>query len=158
MGKNEESPVNQRVAEIFREKKVRQIDFCKGTGFSEKNLSNLLTGKVKNTSPDFFVAFAQYFPDVNLRWLFLGQGQKYMSETEMENSKNMSAAERQNLMAIIGEKDVKLIGNQRQIDEVYQSLVELARIIEGLPVMQTNQEEWRHLKEKMEEGLRKLLE
>ena len=78
MGKNEESPVNQRVAEVFREKKVRQIDFCKGTGFSEKNPSNLLTGKVKNTSPDFFVAFARYFPDVNLRWLFLGQGEKYL--------------------------------------------------------------------------------
>ena len=156
MGKNEESPVNQRVAGIFREKKVRQIDFCKATGFSEKNLSNLLTGKVKNTSPDFFVAFAGYFPDVNLRWLFLGEGEKYLSEAEMATSQNMSAAERQNLMAIIGEKDVKLIGNQRQIREVYQSLMELARIIEGLPVMQANQKEWQHLKEKLEEGLRKL--
>ena len=158
MGKNEDSLVNKRVAEIFWEKKVRQIDFCKWTGFNDKNLSNLLTGKVKNTSPDFFVSFARFFPDVNLRWLFLGEGERYLSEKEMAAAMNMSAAERQNLMATIGEKDVKLIGNQRQLREICRSLMGLARIIEGLPAMQAKREEWQHLKEKMDEGLRKLQE
>ncbi|MEZ4957648.1 MAG: hypothetical protein R2825_29080 [Saprospiraceae bacterium] len=156
MVKESELFVNQRIIEIFDEKKIRQIDFCNETGYSEKNLSNLLTGKVKKTSPEFFVAFAQIFPDINLRWLFLGEGNKYLTHKELAVARDVSPDEKTKLLTIIGEKDVELRNSKSIMKAAFDSLTEVAKTLERLPIIQENAQEWASLREAFNAGLRKL--
>lgn len=64
-------------------KEFSQKYFSDVTGFSEKNVSNIVKGLVLQPKSDFFVAIAQSFPELNLRWLLIGEGEMFHGENEM---------------------------------------------------------------------------
>lgn len=52
------------------------------TGLSEKAISNVIKGRTKFPKYDFFQAIAQHFPNVNLRWLIIGEGEMHFNSED----------------------------------------------------------------------------
>ncbi len=90
----------QRLKFYFDSKKIQRKDFCQKTGYSEKNLSNALTGSVKLPRIDLIESLIRYDPNLNIRWLLLGEGEmmlnteKEHSQMEKPNSKKLDLKQR----------------------------------------------------------------
>jgi hypothetical protein len=56
------------------------LEFSQITGYGEKSLSNFLTGRVKYPKIDLIDAVIRNFPDLNLIWLFTGEGEMFTNE------------------------------------------------------------------------------
>ena len=56
------------------------MEFSQITGYGEKSLSNFLTGRVKYPKIDLIDAVIRNFPDLNLIWLFTGEGEMFTNE------------------------------------------------------------------------------
>ena len=66
--------IGDRFVIFLREKKINQKDFCKLTGYGQQSLSKLVQGKTPNPGVQLFVLVGQHFPELNLRWLIMGEG------------------------------------------------------------------------------------
>ena len=78
--------VSDRFLFFLREKKISQKEFCKITGYGVQSLSKFVNGSTSNPGVQLFILTAQHFPDVNIKWLMLGEG-------EMWNGENGNAGE-----------------------------------------------------------------
>ena len=74
--------IKDRLAFFLNSKQLTQAEFSRITGYHQKNISGFLTGTVKMPKIDLMVALATHFPELNLRWLLLG-------ESEMINTKTI---------------------------------------------------------------------
>lgn len=70
-----ETTINQRVRRFFENKKISQKLFSEVTGYDEKSISNIVNDKTKYPKADFFQALAIHYPEINLRWLLIGEGE-----------------------------------------------------------------------------------
>lgn len=70
-----ETTINQRVKRFFESKKISQKLFSEVTGYDEKSISNIVNDKTQYPKADFFQAFAIHYPEINLRWLLIGEGE-----------------------------------------------------------------------------------
>jgi transcriptional regulator with XRE-family HTH domain len=68
-----QSSINQRFTQTLTLKKMDQKKFSELANITEATISNIAKGKTKDPKADFFIAFAKVFPDINLRWLLLGE-------------------------------------------------------------------------------------
>ena len=69
--------VSDRFLYFLREKQLSQTDFGNTTGFPQYNLSRFIAGKVKSPKIELITALVQYFPELNLRWLLIGEGEMF---------------------------------------------------------------------------------
>lgn len=60
---------------------LKQYKFAEKIGKSKSYLSEIESGK-KNPGVDFLIAIKNSFPQVNLEWLFTGQGEMFVSERQ----------------------------------------------------------------------------
>jgi transcriptional regulator with XRE-family HTH domain len=67
--------VKNRFEFFLNSKDLTQAEFSRITSYHPKNISGFLTGTVKMPKIDFTIALATYFPELNLRWLLLGEGE-----------------------------------------------------------------------------------
>jgi transcriptional regulator with XRE-family HTH domain len=79
--------LRERLNQFLLEKNLSQSEFARQTGYHQKNISGFLTGTVKMPKVDLMVALATHFPELNLRWLLLGEGEMINSKT-IEIDKN----------------------------------------------------------------------
>jgi transcriptional regulator with XRE-family HTH domain len=68
-----QSTVNQRFAFWLDFIKLNQKQFCETTGLLPATISNIANGRTEQPKSDFFEALLKYFPELNLRWLLLGE-------------------------------------------------------------------------------------
>lgn len=62
---------------FLRDKGVSQKEFSDTTGYLRQSLSKIVTGKTKMPKSDFIIALMKSYPDLNLKWLLLGEGEMY---------------------------------------------------------------------------------
>lgn len=79
--------IKNRLETFLNSKDLSQAEFSRITGYHPKNISGFLTGTVKLPKIDLVVALATHFPELNLRWLLLGEGEMINSKT-IEIDKN----------------------------------------------------------------------
>jgi transcriptional regulator with XRE-family HTH domain len=92
--------IGKRLAVLLKEKGMTQKSFSKKINYREQSVSNLITGQTKNPRTDLIIRTVAAFPEVNLRWLLLGEGemlkegmsiadetQHELDNLRMENSK-----------------------------------------------------------------------
>ncbi|MFK7948171.1 MAG: helix-turn-helix domain-containing protein [Saprospiraceae bacterium] len=72
--------VNERFKRFLQHKGLSQTDFSQITGYGEKSLSNFLTGRVKYPKIDLIDAVIRNFSELNLTWLFTGEGEMFTNE------------------------------------------------------------------------------
>jgi transcriptional regulator with XRE-family HTH domain len=72
--------INSRFKKFLQHKGLSQLEFSQITGYGEKSLSNFLTGRVKYPKIDLIDAVIRNFPDLNLIWLFTGEGEMFTNE------------------------------------------------------------------------------
>ena len=72
--------VADRFVQFLREKKITQKEFEELTGFSAKNISNWLNGKVKSPRIELITALLSHFPEFNIEWLLLGREEMWVEE------------------------------------------------------------------------------
>lgn len=75
--------VSDRFLYFLREKGLTQTEFETITGFPQHNLSRFITGKVKSPKIELITALLSHFPELNLRWLLIGEGEMFTSNNEM---------------------------------------------------------------------------
>ncbi|MGB1040901.1 MAG: helix-turn-helix domain-containing protein [Flavobacteriales bacterium] len=73
--------LRERFKLFLKEKRLTQIEFSRITGYHKKNISGFLTGTVQAPKMDFIILVAQYFPELNLRWLLLGDGEMFSKQS-----------------------------------------------------------------------------
>jgi transcriptional regulator with XRE-family HTH domain len=79
--------IKNRLEAFLNSKELSQAEFARITSYHPKNISGFLTGTVKLPKIDLVVALATHFPELNLRWLLLGEGEMINSKT-IEIDKN----------------------------------------------------------------------
>ena len=72
--------VRERFIELMKEKDFSQSHFCKVTGYSASGVTKFVTGRTQYPKQDFFEAVKKAWPDVNLNWLIMGEGPKYLTK------------------------------------------------------------------------------
>ena len=77
---NLQKTVIQNIRKYFAAKKIKQIDFCRSTNYSERTLSQFLSGRTKLPRLDLMEAFMKFDPTLNLRWLFFNEGEMFIDE------------------------------------------------------------------------------
>lgn len=75
----------QRLKIIMDESGVSQTELARQVNISDANLS-MKFSTAKEVSADFAIRILKVFPDLNLNWLYLGEGSKYKS-VEVEDLK-----------------------------------------------------------------------
>lgn len=75
--------ISDRFLHFLREKKISQIEFTQLTGIPQPTLSRFITGKVKSPKAELIIALANNFPELNLRWLLIGEDEMFISNNEM---------------------------------------------------------------------------
>lgn len=75
----------ERFALVLKEKGITQKSFSERTGYSEQSISKLMKGQTQSPKSDLIAQIAILFPDVNLRWLLLGEGEMFIDNQNGEN-------------------------------------------------------------------------
>ncbi|MEO0628251.1 MAG: helix-turn-helix transcriptional regulator [Bacteroidota bacterium] len=75
--------IANRVQAVIEDKGLKNSDFAKLTGYESSNLGHFLRGKTKKPSIDLAIGIARAFPEVNLYWLLLGEGEMYRPASEV---------------------------------------------------------------------------
>jgi transcriptional regulator with XRE-family HTH domain len=78
--------IGERFALILKEKGVTQKSFSERIGYSEQSISKLMKGQTLSPKADLIAQIAVLLPDVNLRWLLLGEGEMFI---ENKNDNNL---------------------------------------------------------------------
>jgi transcriptional regulator with XRE-family HTH domain len=76
--------VNQRFEKMLEVLKILPAHFAKKVGTDKNTVGNILSGKTKLPKADLFISIAKFFPEINLRWLLLGEGEMF-SDKEVGN-------------------------------------------------------------------------
>lgn len=92
--------IGERFALVLKKKGITQKSFSKRAKYSEQAISKLIKGQTQSPKADLIAEIAVLFPDVNLRWLIIGEGemlkegmsiadetQQALNELQKENSK-----------------------------------------------------------------------
>ena len=72
--------VSDRFLFFLREKKISQKEFCKITGYGVQSLSKFVNGSTSNPGVQLFILTAKHFPEVNIKWLMLGEGEMWNAD------------------------------------------------------------------------------
>jgi|AntRauTorckE5430_2_1112549.scaffolds.fasta_scaffold03327_5 transcriptional regulator with XRE-family HTH domain len=72
--------IGERLAILLKDKGISQKAFSKKIDYREQSISNLITGITKSPRADLVMEVARLFPDVNLRWLLLEEGEMFVNE------------------------------------------------------------------------------
>ena len=67
--------IGERFALVLKLKGVTQKSFSKQVRYSEQAISKLIKGQIQSPKADLIAQIAILFPDVNLRWLIVGEGE-----------------------------------------------------------------------------------
>jgi transcriptional regulator with XRE-family HTH domain len=115
-------PLSERIKEFLDEKEISQKDFCDKTGYNDRTFSNVLTGRTKVPKIDLVEAFIRFYPEVDIRWLILGDG-----EMETDTSAPVNIAD-------------KLESMESVIDHLSRKMVELDVLKEQVNKMKSGRE------------------
>ena len=77
---------NERFEQFLGMKRISQKDFAKRTGFPTYSLSKIITGTTKTPKIDLIIVLMQYFPELNLRWLLLEEGEMFIDKTPISST------------------------------------------------------------------------
>lgn len=69
-----QEPINQRFEKFLTTQRISQKLFSEITGINTGTVSDIFKGKTPLPKADFFQAFLMYFPEVNIKWLLIGEG------------------------------------------------------------------------------------
>lgn len=76
--------IGLRLKEIIVALKMRQKDFALKANTSEINISNIVTQKV-NPSSETLEAICKAYPEINVRWLLIGEGNMFNNVDSLPN-------------------------------------------------------------------------
>jgi transcriptional regulator with XRE-family HTH domain len=67
--------IGERFALVLKEKKVTQKSFAEKVGVTEQSITKLVKGQTQSPKADLIAQLTVMFPDLNLRWLLIGEGE-----------------------------------------------------------------------------------
>lgn len=67
-------PIYQRIKELAFRKNFSAVDVAESSDIKLRTAQNYLSGKPNNYPDSFLSWIARQYPEVNLRWLLLGEG------------------------------------------------------------------------------------
>ena len=122
-----ENTVNQRFKQLLDSKNISQKHFCELTGMPPATVSNIYKGQTMQPKSDFFEAIAIFFPEINLRWLLLGDEPMVLSEgagyviREPEGPGYQDGKEMQRMM--------------RTIEQLTETIAQLTKMVNDVPAL-----------------------
>ncbi len=72
--------VSDRFVLFMREQGLNQKDLAERINYPRTNLSNFVNGNVKSPKIDLLVALASEYPQLNINWLLLGEGNMWNND------------------------------------------------------------------------------
>ncbi|MEJ2596184.1 MAG: helix-turn-helix transcriptional regulator, partial [bacterium] len=100
--------MTERIQQLISDKKLSPTQFSDEIGIQRSSLSHVLSGRNK-PSLDFMLKIKTRFPEVNLDWLLLGEGNMYQQEDgEQESKESLSRADK-----ITEERDLSVETKQK---------------------------------------------
>jgi transcriptional regulator with XRE-family HTH domain len=77
--------IGKRFALILKEKGITQKSFSEKTKYSEQAISKLIKGQTQSPKADLIAQITVLLPDVNLRWLLVGEGEMLIDNQNVDN-------------------------------------------------------------------------
>ena len=77
--------IGERFALILKKKGVTQKSFSERTKYSEQAISKVIKGQTQSPKADLITEIAVSIPDVNLRWLLIGEGEMFIDNQNGDN-------------------------------------------------------------------------
>jgi transcriptional regulator with XRE-family HTH domain len=110
-----DTTISDRFLHLLRVKKVSQKEFEDLSGIPQPTLSRFITGKVRSPKVELITALVQYFPELNLRWLLIGEGEMFHAANDVtieQLSKDLEniKLENENLRKELMEAKDRIIG------------------------------------------------
>jgi transcriptional regulator with XRE-family HTH domain len=105
--------IGERFALVLKEKGITQKSFSEKTKYSEQAISKLIKGQTQSPKADLVAKIAVLLPDVNLRWLLVGEGEMFI-DNQNEESLNLE----------IGRLKDELLNSQNKVIELLEKLNE----------------------------------
>lgn len=96
--------ISDRFTLFLREKGISQKEFSEKTGYLRQSLSKFITGTTKLPKIDLIIGLMIHYPELNIRWLLLGEGEMRVSHEilpstdEIEKLKQMNVELREELL------------------------------------------------------------
>lgn len=91
-------PIRQRYKALIEAEGKKVSTFSRELGCDSKNLNNFLTGNTKSLNTDILIKTLQKRPWWNLRWILLGEGERYVKPIDQEG---VNPKDAQNHIAMI---------------------------------------------------------
>lgn len=115
--------VNQRIIQFYSDHlKMRPIDFARAIGMSKQVISGL---EYSTTFPGFrfFEGVAKTFPELNIRWLILGEGNMLLDAVQVPENKGIivngnGTSNQNNIHHSNTEKDVLLLKELLRVNQL----------------------------------------
>jgi len=103
-----ENTIGERLREFRKSKDLKQVPFCEQIGISSGYLSEVENGK-KTPGGDILISLLREFPDIDIRWLLIGNEPKRKT-TASENNWH--------------EEYIKLLGRYEEAKQTKELLIE----------------------------------
>ncbi|MEO1257990.1 MAG: hypothetical protein AAFZ15_04305 [Bacteroidota bacterium] len=149
--------VNERLVEVLHDKKISALKFSEVAKLKARNLHNVTSGKTEFPRIDIIQAVARLFPDVNLRWLLIGEGEMYLSGGQLSTVKEISSHEKTKMLNALGKKELELMDKNEQLEYLAELLLKVGKLFMELPPFkEEGGEKLREIKRELDEGLAKV--
>lgn len=126
--------VNQRFGDFLHERKISISDFAKKTGIISQTVGDIVNGKTKQPKSNFFQAVATHYPEVNLRWLLVGEGEMYLNKNQESKGANEGIRklkeEELQIKAKLGEMVMETDGLRKQLYKMGEMMMQVIPIVE----------------------------
>ncbi|MFV0366260.1 MAG: helix-turn-helix domain-containing protein [Mangrovibacterium sp.] len=106
--------MNSRIRLILSYKGISATEFANAIGVQPSNVSHVLNGR-NNPSQPFLEKILVFYPEINARWLLLGEGSMLDSSTPIQTSNQPKAAQQE-----LFQPEEELVDNVIVEDMIYK--------------------------------------
>jgi transcriptional regulator with XRE-family HTH domain len=104
--------IGERFALVLKEKKVTQKSFAEKVGVTEQSITKLVKGQTQSPKADLIAQLTVMFPDVNLRWLLIGEGEMLKKGMSIADETQEALEQLQKENSQLKDKIIELLENK----------------------------------------------
>lgn len=102
--------ISQRLRLFLDEVNLGQQEFANVIGVSKQVVSNAVNGRTKFPKSDFLIQVIRAYPQLNIYWLLLGEGEMILSEPNIDLKNELEQVKNENSQ--LKDKIIQLLENK----------------------------------------------
>lgn len=105
--------VNERLKVFAQEKGITQYRLAKEVGVTPQAISRIFSNRVSSINSDTLALFVERFPELNIRWLLIGDGEMTVSKSAFGGGENGEGLSTQTELSTVAVDKMEVAENQK---------------------------------------------